>query len=141
MAYARVQVSIRGSTLMRRKTRQREAVCRVFTESGIPLGPHEVLRTAQNHVPGIGIATVYRIIRGLLAEGWLIPIELPGRPPLYQHSQAPHQHYFQCRQCVTMVPVACPARAIKRLAPSGFQLEHHEMVLYGLCADCQGRNP
>ena len=141
IGHARVKVSIRGSTLMRRKTRQREAVCRVFTESEIPLGPHEALHAAQHHVPGMGIATVYRTIRILLAEGWLIPIELPGRTPLYQRSQAPHQHYFQCRQCVTMVPVACPARAIKRLAPSGFQLEHHEMVLYGLCANCQGRNP
>ena len=125
---------------MRRKTRQREAVSLVFTESEIPLGPQEVLRAAQNHVPGIGIATVYRIIRGLLAEGWLIPIALPGRTPLYQRAQAPHQHYFECRACVTMVPVACPAPAIQHLAPSGFQLEHHEMVLYGLCADCQGRN-
>ena len=126
---------------MRRTTRQREAVCRVFTESEIPLGPREALHAAQHHVPGMGIATVYRTIRVLLSEGWLIPIELPGRALLYQRSQAPHHHYFQCRQCVTMVPVECPARTIKRLAPSGFQLEHHEIVLYGLCTNCQGSNP
>ncbi len=126
---------------MRRTTRQREAVCRAFTESDIPLGPHEALHAAQNHVPGMGIATVYRTIRILLSEGWLIPIELPGRTPLYQRAQAPHQHFFQCRQCVTIIPVECPARIIKRLAPSGFQLEHHEIVLYGLCTDCQGSNP
>ncbi len=141
MGHPRIKASIRGNTLMRRKTRQREAVCRVFTESDIPLGPHEALQAAQHHVPSIGIATVYRTIRVLLAEGWLTPIELLGRAPLYQRAQAPHQHYFQCRECVSMVPVECPARTIKRLAPSGFQLEDHEMVLYGLCTDCQGRNP
>ena len=48
---------------MRRITRQREAVCRAFTESEIPLGPHEALHAAQHYVPGLGIATVYRTIR------------------------------------------------------------------------------
>lgn len=141
MIDACVETSIKVRDTMRRTTRQREAVCRVFTESKIPLGPHEALHAAQHYVPGIGIVTVYRTIKILLDEGWLVSIELPGRNPLYQRSQAPHQHYFQCRQCVTMVPVKCPARTIKRLAPSGFQLEHHEMILYGLCTNCQGLNP
>ena len=121
---------------MRRTTRQREAVCRVFTESEIPLGPHEALRAAQNYVPGLGIATVYRTIRILLSEGWLIPIELTGRPPLYQRSQTPHRHYFQCRQCMTIIPITCPTRTIKRLVPPELHLEHHELALYGLCPNC-----
>ena len=122
---------------MERMTQQGEAIRRVFTESDLPLGLQDTLKAAQKYAPSLGIATVYRTIKVLLADGWLLPVNLPGQSPRYISIDKPHQHYFQCRICVMLFPVDCPMRSLTRLAPSGFRLEGHEMVLYGLCPTCQ----
>jgi Fur family ferric uptake transcriptional regulator len=105
--------------------------------SEVPLGPHEALKSAQKYAPSLGIATVYRTINTLIAEGWLTPVGFPGEPPRYTMVAKPHQHYFRCRVCGALFPVDCPKHTLKRLTPSGFYLEGHEMVLYGLCQACQ----
>ena len=50
---------------MERKTRQRVAIREAISESGRPLLPQEVLVAAQNAVPGLSLATVYRNLRSL----------------------------------------------------------------------------
>jgi Fur family ferric uptake transcriptional regulator len=51
-----------------------------------PLSPEEVLSYAQRGVPEISIATVYRNLKTLLEEDWLIPVQLPSEGPRYELS-------------------------------------------------------
>lgn len=121
---------------MERKTRQRTAIRRAFEDADRPLAPTEVLESAQRAVPGMGIATVYRAVRDLLEEGWLSTVELPGEPPRYERAHLEHHHHFQCRACHKVFEVhGCPAN-LGGLAPSGFEVESHEVVLYGKCNHC-----
>ncbi len=121
---------------MERDTRQRRAIRRVIEEAGRPLSPQEVLKVAQAHTPGLGIATVYRTLKGLVEEGWLVQVELPGEPPRYETATKAHHHHFQCRTCGQVYEIeGCPQN-VQSLTPSGFLLEGHYMVLYGLCATC-----
>jgi len=121
---------------MERKTRQRDAIRMVFEENPRPLGPFEVLEAGRAHVTGLGIATVYRTINALLESGWLTPVELPGEAPRYERAGSGHHHHFRCRQCARVFEIAgCPGD-FAALAPAGFQLEAHEIVLYGRCAGC-----
>src|SRR5712692_188096 len=121
---------------MERDTRQRRAIRRVIEEAGRPLSPQEVLKVAQGHAPSLGIATVYRTLKGLVAEGWLIQVELPGEPPRYETATKSHHHHFQCRTCGQVYEIeGCP-EDVQPLTPSGFLLEGHYMVLYGQCATC-----
>ena len=121
---------------MERKTRQRDAIRQAFEFTARPLGPFEVLAAARAQVTGLGIATVYRAINALVDEGWLVPVELPGEAPRYERAGAAHHHHFRCRQCTQVFEIeGCPGN-FAALAPPGFQLEAHEIVLYGRCAAC-----
>lgn len=119
-----------------RSTRQRQAIRQVFEEANRPLGPQEVLKAGQAYAPALGIATVYRTLKGLVEEGWLAAVELPGEPPRYETAGKKHHHHFRCRACVRVYEIkGCPPD-LKRLTPRGFRLEGHEIVLYGLCTTC-----
>lgn len=122
---------------MQRETRQRRAIRRVLLEADRPLGPGEVLASARRHCPGLGTATVYRALRALLTDGWLAPVALPGEAPRYELAGKRHHHHFHCRACGRVFELAgCPAD-LGRLTPTGFQLEAHDLVLYGRCAGCR----
>lgn len=121
---------------MERQTRQRRAIRRAFETANRPLAPGEVLEVAQADVPGLGIATVYRAIRNLLENGWLTPVELPGEQPRYEQAHLDHHHHFRCNACNRVFEVhGCP-EDLTGLAPAGFEVDAHEVVLYGRCERC-----
>jgi Fur family transcriptional regulator, ferric uptake regulator len=121
---------------MTRRTRQREAIRNVFGRSARPLGPQEVLCAAQDDVPGLGIATVYRTIKSLVEEGLIKPIEVPGQPTCYEPSEMAHHHHFHCRECGRVFDVDGCLAGITAMGPPGFRVESHEIFLYGRCPDC-----
>lgn len=121
---------------IQRETRQRKAIRRVFRDSPRPLTPEEVQEAGQKDVPGLGIATVYRNVKLLADEGWLKPVELPGSPVRYELAEHPHHHHFVCNACDQAFDVhACPP-ALESMAPPGFTVEGHEIILYGICPSC-----
>ena len=123
-----------------RSTRQRAAIRRAFETIDRPLSPAEILAVAQHDVPRLGIATVYRTVRALSDEGWLVLVHVPGEAPRYERSQKGHHHHFVCRKCERVFEVeGCPD-GLGSLTPRGFLLESHEITLCGLCAECAGRN-
>jgi Fur family transcriptional regulator, ferric uptake regulator len=121
---------------MQRHTRQREAIRKALAEAGRPLSPQELLAAARGTLPRLGIATVYRTVKAMLEDGTVRAVELPGAPARYELSGKGHHHHFHCRACDGVFEVeACPGR-MRGLLPGGFRLERHEIILYGLCADC-----
>lgn len=121
---------------MERNTRQRSAIRDAIVRAGRPLLPQEVLEAAQQDVPGLGIATVYRNLKMLVDEGELQPVNLPGENPRFESVGQQHHHHFQCRQCHRVFDVhACPGD-LSRMAPQGFTVEDHDLTLYGRCRDC-----
>ena len=121
---------------MERNTRQRDAIRHVIETTPRPLGPFEILEAARARVSGLGVATVYRTINALVDSGWLAVVELPGEAPRYERAGAAHHHHFRCRQCARVFEImGCPGD-LRDLAPPGFQLERHDVTLYGRCAVC-----
>jgi Fur family transcriptional regulator, ferric uptake regulator len=119
-----------------RHTRQLEAIRRAFARARRPLAPGEVLGLARREVSSLGLATVYRTIRVLIDERWLRVVELPGTPDRYEVAGKEHHHHFHCRACDGVFEVeGCPG-GFRALAPGGFRLERHELVLYGVCREC-----
>lgn len=121
---------------MQRNTAQRRAICDVFIESGRPLGPGEVHKAARRRIRRLGIATVYRAIKDLLDEGWLAPVELPGQPARYERAGKAHHHHFVCNRCDRVFEVEGCQGDLGAGVPAGFQLETHDVLLYGRCATC-----
>lgn len=121
---------------MQRDTRQRRAMRRVFMSAGRPLTPEEILEQGQQIVPSLGLATVYRYVKTLTVNAWLAEVELPGGGVRYELAERPHHHHFLCRSCDQAFDVhRCPDE-IEELAPDGFRVDDHELILYGSCAAC-----
>jgi len=119
-----------------RNTAQRQAIRQVFNDTGRPLSPNEIHESAQEHLPGLGIATVYRTVNRLVDEGWLVTLDVPGEPQRYERAGKGHHHHFQCTECTRMFDFeGCPGN-MASLLPKGFQLQDHEIFLYGRCPDC-----
>ncbi|NIM20180.1 MAG: transcriptional repressor [Candidatus Latescibacteria bacterium] len=120
---------------MTRRTEQRSALRQALQEANRPLSAKELLRVARGVVAGLGIATVYRNIKILADEGWLVPVIIPGEPVRYEVAGKAHHHHFHCRLCDRVFDIPGCALGADRI-PAGFELDEHEVVLYGKCADC-----
>ncbi|MEL7061961.1 MAG: transcriptional repressor, partial [Acidobacteriota bacterium] len=91
---------------------------------------------ARAEVPSLGLATVYRNLKSLVDDGTLATVELPGATGHYELAGKGHHHYFRCRSCDRVFDVEGCAAQLEELTPRGFQLEAHEIVLYGRCDAC-----
>ncbi len=121
---------------MKRKTSQRQAIRDVLADAGRPLSVAEVQDAAAATVPGLGSATVYRAVNDLLADGFLKAVELPGQPARYERADLGHHHHFHCESCGKAFDVqGCPGK-MSQLAPEGFEVRAHEIILYGRCPAC-----
>lgn len=119
-----------------RDTRQRRAIRAAFLATGRPMNPAEVLELAAVEQRGLGIATVYRNIKMLLEEGWLTPVELPGEVTRYELAGKAHHHHFHCRKCGRVFELNACLPNVGQLAPAGFRVTGHELLLYGNCEEC-----
>jgi Fur family transcriptional regulator, ferric uptake regulator len=148
---------------MERDTRQRRAVLDALAGSGRTLSPPEILSMAQAQAPSLNLSTVYRQVKALEEVGQVVKVQLPGQAARFEarcRHQAPglrqrqggheahaaddldnargehHHHHFHCTVCDQVVPIhGCPGR-MQELAPPGFQVERHDLVLHGRCAAC-----
>ncbi|MFT3813059.1 MAG: transcriptional repressor [Acidovorax sp.] len=125
-----------SSLAFQRGTRQRTAIRAVIDASQRPLLPQEVLEHAQQEVPELGLATVYRNLKLLVEAREIQVVELPGEVPRYESARHSHHHHFQCRACQRVFDVHGCAEDFARWAPPGFVVDGHELTLYGTCADC-----
>lgn len=121
---------------MIRKTRQRSAIREALESSGRPMSPEEVLEAAQQRVSGLGIATVYRNLKALVEEGWLVAVDLPGQPSRYELAGKEHHHHFHCRNCGRVFELDGCVGRLGELVPPGFQMTGHDLLLYGYCQPC-----
>lgn len=127
MAYHRAMVRI---------TRQRSAIRQAIEQAGRPLLPQELLTLAQQAIPNLNLATVYRNLNLLTEEGAVAPVHLPGQPTRFE-AAGHHHHHFLCRSCDRVYDIHACSSEISRLAPRGFEVLDHEVILYGRCPGCR----
>lgn len=121
-----------------RRTRQQAAIERVIGASKRPLSPGEVLARATRTSPSLSLATVYRALKRLEAEDAIVRVEIPGQPTRFESHRAAstHHHHFVCRGCDRVFDIPGCARGVESLAPPGFSVDSHEIVLFGVCDRC-----
>jgi Fur family transcriptional regulator, ferric uptake regulator len=122
--------------LKNRSTKQKQAIRAAFTTASRPLSPEETLVWAQKQHKTLGIATVYRNIKALVEDRWLVPVDIPGQPSRFELAGKKHHHHFYCSGCDKVYELeGCSAAAKPRL-PQGFMPRTHEFYVFGLCAVC-----
>lgn len=125
-----------GIMRMQRKTRQLEIIRDVFSRNPRPLKPDEVLAYARAEWPRLGQATVYRNLRKLHEEGWLVTVSHPEGGTLYEPAGGAHHHHFYCRACGRLFVLPGCMLDGRKSAPTGFRTEGHLIYLYGACSNC-----
>jgi len=108
----------------------------LITGSERPLTPMEIWEEAQRRIPRLGIATVYRALKQFVEEGQVRVVDIPGAPPHYESTARQHHHFFFCTRCHRLFNLVGCVRGLLGLAPAGFKVKRHEIVLYGDCAEC-----
>lgn len=125
---------------MKRQTSQRRAILQALLAAPGPLTPQEVLDAASRRSGRLGLATVYRNLNALEAQGEVVSVHLPGESARFEIAGRGHHHHFRCERCQQVFELAakCPVAVLEGVTlPGGFKVEHHELTLYGICPECQ----
>lgn len=120
-------------------TRQKEVLEAVFDRARRPLTPREIREEARKEIPALGLATVYRAIKQFVADGRVRPVTVPGAAPRYEQAGRSHHHFFLCGECKRLFDLIGCVPGLQSLAPAGFRVRQHEIVLYGECGTCAGK--
>ena len=126
--------------LGQRSTPQRQAILDTIRRAEGPLTVDTIRHRARGAHPKLGIATVYRTLRLLLEAGTIREVTLPDGQTRYESAHLGHHHHFRCRDCdqvfdLDHCPVTFPDGPT---LPGGFQVESHELTLFGTCPNCTG---
>jgi len=100
----------------------------------------EICRAAGGHMPGIGIATVYRSLKCLCGCGKAVEFKRGKSPSVYgiPLRRSGHAHLV-CRECgnASEMPLPGAEKLGRRVsAGTGFSPFGSRLEIYGICAKC-----
>lgn len=123
-----------------KRTRPREVVWRILSESERPLDVKEIYRRTEGAREALAVSTVYRVLSAFESHGLVTKTTMMGEETaLYRLRRAEHEHYAVCLRCHRQVPLqCCPFESIPLHAePEGFDVTGHRLELYGYCRECR----
>jgi Fur family ferric uptake transcriptional regulator len=127
-----------------RITSQRAKIIEMLMHSPNHIAAEVLYGRVQEQAPDVNIATIYRTLDMLVAEG------LANRTTLLdgQFSYAPAIHgahlHLVCRYCQRSLPVDEKILATASqyfLEQYGFTVDFHHLTLFGVCDACQATHP
>ena len=127
----------------RRLTRQRVIVAEALARERTAVSAQELHERIRQRHERIGLATVYRALEAQVADGTATRLERPGHVYVYAACAPEHHHHLVCTGCQRVEDVAEEVvRPMLRSVRSrhGFQVDHAQLDLYGLCARCRSRD-
>lgn len=119
---------------------QREQILQVLFLAKEHLTPEEIHQRVKELSPGIGLATVYRTLSFLEKEHLVNSISFGNEGKKYELNRGEHHDHMICLECGKILEFY--DEELERLQEavaknSGFKLLTHEMILYGICPECQ----
>lgn len=121
----------------KRNTMQKEVVTEVVLNSCDHPTAETIFERAKDKLPGIGVATVYRCLNGLVQEGKVREITVPNAPSRFDKTTRIHAH-FVCRLCGEVTDVIMDEnRAIEEVAAANDNcIDEAEIIFRGICGKC-----
>ncbi|MCS7055102.1 MAG: transcriptional repressor [Thermoflexales bacterium] len=123
-----------------RITQPRRAVIEVVARARRSLSPEEILARARKIDPGVGLATVYRTLDVLQAEGHLERVRIGNRGYSLACSEKALHFHLICERCRTVTEIQSDqfsGALIAQLQAVGFESRKSAIEIIGLCAKCQ----
>jgi Fur family ferric uptake transcriptional regulator len=126
--------------MVQRNTWQRERVREALAGAGGFVSAQALHATLRDENTGIGLATVYRALAGLAAQGDADSLQSPEGENLFRACETRgHHHHLICRSCGVAVEIEADAVeewAQRTAAQHGFSEAEHVVDIFGICADC-----
>ncbi len=123
-------------------TAQRQAILDLINASNRHWDAEELSRALGDAGQAVGIATVYRGLAFLEAEGLVASIQLADRKR-YERADKAHHDHMVCTACGHIEEFAhATIEALQEAAARerGFTISGHQLVMFGRCADCTKGN-
>lgn len=123
----------------RRPTRQRAAVAAALAQTPEFCSAQDLHARLREGGDKVGLATVYRTLQAMAAEGEIDMLRSPEGEAVYRACSTGHHHHLVCRQCGRTVEVeghAVESWARSVSAEHGFTQVDHTVEIIGLCARC-----
>lgn len=127
----------------KRNTRQRQAVITELNARNEFRSAQRIHEDLASHGERMGLATVYRNLRMMAAEGELDVLMAPDGEALYRRcDRGSHHHHLVCRSCLRTEEIGGQAVEswIHSLAERyGFTQLEHSVEVFGVCANCSAQ--
>jgi len=123
---------------MQKLTAQRQAILDLINASNKHWDADEVARALVDTGASIGIATVYRGLAALEAQGLIDSIQLADKKRYERADKAHHDHMI-CTECGHIEEFSHDTiEALQQAAATkkGFTLTGHQLVMFGCCSKC-----
>ena len=124
----------------RRLTPQRLAILKILAISEGHPTVEQIHQSILREYPTTSLATVYKTVNLLGAEGQVLELEFSEMPNRYDGNKPyPHPHVI-CKQCGKILDsevIALEEVTRKIMAETGFLIMDHRLDFYGLCTECQ----
>jgi Fe2+ or Zn2+ uptake regulation protein len=121
-----------------RFTPQRQHVYDVLLRKRDHPTAEEVFIRAKQEKPDISMATVYNCLDALVKCGLVRQVQLERGATRFCPNMEEHCHYY-CDGCGTVFDVALTGNSAVVPRPKGFKIDHYEIAVHGLCADCAAK--
>lgn len=118
-----------------RFTPQRRAVYDVLIHKRDHPTAEEVFIRAKRAMPEISHATVYNCLDALVQCGLVRQVQLERGATRFCPNMEEHCHYY-CDECGAVFDVALTADSSFMPRPKGFKIDHYDIAVHGVCAEC-----
>jgi Fur family transcriptional regulator, peroxide stress response regulator len=118
-----------------RFTSQRRHVYDVLLQKLDHPRAEDVFNRARRKMPDISHATVYNCLDALVQCGLVRKVQLEHGATRFCPNMEEHAHYH-CDECGEVFDVSLPPAQPSVRGPRGFKVNHYELAVHGLCADC-----
>lgn len=126
---------------VRKLTKGQKAVLDLLERSHRPLSAQDIFLELHGTEWEVGLATVYRALETLQAEGRVQAIDVGGNQSHYLYGKESHgRHHLICLSCKRVVPLDhCPVGELEGhlSADHQFQIQYHVLDFYGTCIECR----
>lgn len=124
---------------MKKYSRQREEIKNAIMENRVHPTADEVYSYVRKINPNISLGTVYRNLNKLSEHGIIRKIEIPNSSDRFDGTMSPHYHII-CTECGGVHDVELDIlndleKQVETL--TGAKLSAHNLILYGICKNCQ----
>jgi len=124
---------------VKRNTWQKDAVMHALAEAEGFVSAQQLFQKLKQHGSSIGLATVYRTLTSLVADGKADTLLSNDGENLYRDCSMEHHHHLMCKSCGVTVEIAAKEAetwAAKVAREHGFTDVSHTIDIFGLCNKC-----